>query len=107
MIGIEYSPRNWFWIVGGDESRAWSSAAGAYVTDYPIGQTTRIANEVELYDVLAKAGLAHKAPQRTFSASEVRDALIGIDADATGDASDAEALSTVAGEINLVLPAVT
>ncbi len=28
---IWYNPSDWFWIVGGDESRAWSSAAGAYV----------------------------------------------------------------------------
>ena len=104
MNNIEYSPRNWFWVVGGDESRAWSSATGTYVIDYPAGQTTRIANEIELYDVLAKAGLAHKAPQRAFSATEVRGALVTIDAAATGEAADAIALTEVAELIGLRLP---
>lgn len=45
-------PQDWFWVVGDDESRAWSSAAGAYVTDYPAGSVTRILNEHELTDVL-------------------------------------------------------
>ena len=104
MIDFEYSPRSWFWVVGGDESRAWSSAAGAYVVDYPAAQATRIANEIELYDVLAKAGLAHKAPQRAFSAAEVRGALLTIDAVATGEATDATSLAEVAELIGLRLP---
>jgi len=106
MADDVYNARNWFWIVSGDESRAWSSAEGAYVSDYPDEQTTRIANEVELYDVLARSGLAHKAPQRAFSAEEVRAALLNIDAGATGDAADAVALGIVADEIGIVLPSV-
>jgi len=47
-----YDPRDWFWIVGGDESLAWSSAAGQYVTEYPSDRTTRIGTEDELADVL-------------------------------------------------------
>jgi len=101
-----YDVRNWFWIIDGDEARAWSSAAGGYVTDYPHEQTTRIANEVELYDVLARAGLAHKAPQQAFSSSEVRAALLVIDSEVTGNAADAEALQEVAASIGLVLPAI-
>lgn len=57
-----YDPRNWFWIVGGDESRAWSSAACAYVSDYPTDRLTRILNEAELNDVLRPYGLALPAP---------------------------------------------
>lgn len=59
-----YDPRNWFWIVGGDESRAWSSAAGGYVTSWPAEQVTRIASEQELSDVLRPYGLSgpHVSP---------------------------------------------
>lgn len=58
MIAIaEYSPFKWFWIVGGDESRAWSSAAGAYVMSWPVDRVTRIASEAELRDVLNPFGL--------------------------------------------------
>jgi hypothetical protein len=32
MPSAVFTPRDWFWIVGGDETRAWSSAAAAYVT---------------------------------------------------------------------------
>lgn len=52
-----FDPLNWFWIVGGDESRAWSSAASAYVQQWPPDSLTRIASEDELSDVLAAYGL--------------------------------------------------
>ncbi|WP_421912721.1 hypothetical protein [Mesorhizobium sp.] len=53
-----YTPENWFWIVGQDESRFWSSAAGAYVGVAPEGAgVTSIASEDELSDVLAACGL--------------------------------------------------
>jgi len=57
-----YNPANWYWIVAGDESRAFSSAVGNYV---PAGDATfaawkadgtvptRILNEAELGEVLA------------------------------------------------------
>lgn len=54
---VEYSPFNWFWIVGTDESRAWSSEACAYVSAWPEGRVTRIASETELRDVLKAIGL--------------------------------------------------
>jgi len=54
---ILFDPRDWFWIVGADESRAWSSAAGQYVTEYPGDCTTRIGTEEELADVLRPYGL--------------------------------------------------
>ena len=79
-----YQASAWFWIVGGDESRAWSSAERGYVTAYPADGVTRIANEVELYDMMARAGLAASAPQRAFAAAEVGEALVRIDAAATG-----------------------
>lgn len=49
-----FDPRDWFWVVNGDESRAWSSAAGGYVAEYPRGRVTRIASEAELQEVLAQ-----------------------------------------------------
>ncbi|WP_245418601.1 hypothetical protein [Mesorhizobium sp. WSM3864] len=52
-----YNPRDWSWIVGDDESRAWSSAAAAYVVPPPTENVTRIASEDELTDVLAVYGL--------------------------------------------------
>ncbi|MER9170904.1 hypothetical protein NKI12_26835 [Mesorhizobium australicum] len=55
---IQYDPFNWFWIVGGDESRCWSSATRAYVDTLPADAgVTRIASEDELADVLAAYGL--------------------------------------------------
>lgn len=58
MIEPIYNPFDWHWIVGGDESRYWSSAAGAYVEELPEGVgVTRIASEAELTDVLAVYGL--------------------------------------------------
>ncbi len=62
VVFESYTPHNWFWIVGGDESRAWSSAIGAYVAEYPADQVTRIPNETDLTDVLRPYGLAPPAP---------------------------------------------
>lgn len=53
-----YNPFDWYWAVGSDESRFWSSAAGSYVGALPGGAgVTRILNEVDLTDVLAAYGL--------------------------------------------------
>jgi len=52
-----YTPSDWFWFVGGDETKAWSSAAGAYVTEWNPKRLTRIYNEEELSDVLRPYGL--------------------------------------------------
>lgn len=56
-VGV-FIPKNWYWIVGGDTSRAWSSAQSAYVTTYPSNATTRIGSEAELRAVLRGYGLA-------------------------------------------------
>ncbi|CAA2142736.1 hypothetical protein [Hyphomicrobium sp. ghe19] len=103
----EYTPRDWFWIVGGDAARAWSSAARDYVTQYPSDRASRIANEVELFDVLSRINLTARAPSRSFTVEEIREALLRIDAEATGDASTAEDLVAVADEIGLMLPPIT
>lgn len=59
---IEYTPLDWYWVVAGDMSRAWSSASGCYVTNYPPDRLTRITSEAELNDVLRPYGLALPAP---------------------------------------------
>jgi len=100
----DYNPRDWYWVVGGDESRAWSSASGEYESEYPGERATRVPNEVELFDVLARTGLTSKAPQRSFSAGEVRAALLAVDAGATADATTAEELQAVAANIGILLP---
>ncbi len=30
---LDYNPFDWYWIVGDDESRVWSSAARGYLSD--------------------------------------------------------------------------
>jgi hypothetical protein len=58
-----YDPQNWYWIVAGDETRAFSSASGDYVpaanATYQAWlsdgtRPTRIASEQELGEVLAQ-----------------------------------------------------
>jgi hypothetical protein len=60
---MPYDPRAWFWVVADDETRAFSSAASAYVDAkdeaYQAwlakgGLPTKIASEAELWEVLAK-----------------------------------------------------
>lgn len=58
MTTMDYNPRQWFWVICNDATRAWSSAEGAYVTDWPHDAVTRIASEAELADVLRPYGLA-------------------------------------------------
>lgn len=107
MHRASYSPQDWFWIVGGDDSRAWSSGSRAYVTDWPTDRASRIANAVELYDALAKQGLASRARQGPYSIDEVRAAFANIDAVATGAANDADALAIVAEDIGMTLPPIS
>jgi len=61
FIGLPYNPADWFWIVGDDESRVWSSKAAAWRpadhADYKAwqdrgGYATHIASEDELAEVL-------------------------------------------------------
>jgi len=63
-----YAPSAWYWVVGGDESRVWSSAARTYVPADDPGYVTfvdagnaasSIASEPELWDVLRE-----QAPDR-------------------------------------------
>lgn len=81
-----YNPFDWFWVVGGDDSRAWSSAAASYVSEWPADMTTRIANEAELSDVLRAYGL--RGPAAT--AEDVRQELVRRQCELIGAASETE-----------------
>ena len=66
-----YDPNDWYWIVGGDENRFWSSATKAYVDTLPNDAgVTRIASEAELWDVLAS-----QAPSRLPDDAVAQDAI--------------------------------
>ena len=55
---MTFNPSDWFWVVGGDDSRWWSSSVGAYIDALPDGAgVTRILNEQELTDALSAYGL--------------------------------------------------
>jgi hypothetical protein len=99
-----YDPRRWFWIIGDDTTRAWSSEVKTYVNSWAADRVSRIKNEIELYDVLARMGLRRLAPRCDFSASEIRDALVHIDAAAVGASSDMDALRGIAEAMGLLLP---
>lgn len=58
-----YVASAWFWVVAGDESRAWSSADGAYVNKWPSDMCTRVGSEDAINEVLYAAGLWHLAPR--------------------------------------------
>lgn len=68
---MNYLASDWFWIVGDDESRYWSSAAKSYVAALPEGRiASRIASERELWGVLAA-----QAPQSLPSDPAAQDVL--------------------------------
>lgn len=72
-----YNPSDWHWRIGSDESRYWSSAAGAYVETLPDGAgITHIASEAELDEVLAAYGLLGPTARRTLRKSLVQARLI-------------------------------
>ena len=73
-----YSPFDWFWIVDGDDSRAWSSAAGAYVADYDAARVTRIVSEAELNDVLRPYGLTLPAPTQADYSQAIQAYIDGV-----------------------------
>lgn len=55
--------RDWHWVIRGDETRAWSSAARNWVSTWPVDRVTIIASTAELNDVLAQNGLPPCEPQ--------------------------------------------
>lgn len=96
-----YDPFNWFWIVGDNETRFWSSAARAYVEELPddwfptiqaavsaldpidgnpedMFICTRIGSESELDEVLAAYGLLGPTARRKVRKSIVQARLIAV-----------------------------
>lgn len=104
---IEYNPRDWFWIVAGDESRAWSSNARAYVLEWPTDQVARIANEIELYGALAKQKIASRAPQGPFSLDAAASAFASVAPSFAAPVASASTLAAVAEDIGMTLPPLT
>lgn len=72
------SPYDWFWVVGGDESRAWSGAAEAYVSTFLPEKTTHVDSEITLRAMLEPYGIFPPIPLSVMQASYQRK----IDADA-------------------------
>ncbi len=95
-----YTPLDWYWAVGDDETRYWSSAFASYVTQLPDGaQFTRITSEAELSDVLRPYGL--RGPY--ISATDVyaernRRLALGFDYD-FGDGRGVHRISTTTGDM--------
>jgi hypothetical protein len=55
---MNYTPETWFWQIGADTSRYWSSTEAAYVENVPDGAgLTYVTTEEELSGVLAEYGL--------------------------------------------------
>lgn len=54
---MDYTPQDWFWIVGSDESKAWSSANLEYVTHWPDDRVSRTGSEAELSETLQVYGI--------------------------------------------------
>ncbi|WP_414463195.1 hypothetical protein [Hyphomicrobium sp. DY-1] len=50
--------RDWFWQIGADESRYWSSAAGTYVAEAQEGRITMVPSLEDLQAALAQLGLS-------------------------------------------------
>jgi len=69
---VTYNPFSWFWIVAGDEARAFSSAAGAYVDASKVDpdRTTRISSEAGMISVLRAANVPpyHRVAKSTIIA---------------------------------------
>ncbi len=79
-----YTPANWYWIVGGDKTRVFSSAKSAYVsTDDPDhkawmasdNRPSAIGSEADLSDVLLPHGMSLTGPVRKAAVSTLLDAL--------------------------------
>lgn len=96
-----YDPKNWYWIVAGNEAQVFSSATGNYVpaTDPTYlawradgTMPTRILNETELGEVLANARVR---PQR----AAVLDAYKGQHAKRMTDEVQTKALLWCINEI--------
>jgi hypothetical protein len=78
LSAASYDPADHYWVIAGDESRAWSSARSAYVPadDAELARhrtrsvVTRIGSEAELWNVLAE-----QAPERLPNLAAAQETL--------------------------------
>jgi hypothetical protein len=93
---MNYDPKNWYWIVANDTSRAWSSAANAYVLAADAmflawladgNVPTAIDTEENLWDVMRAANVP---PFHSISTSAL---VARLEASGKADAAD-EYMST-------------
>jgi hypothetical protein len=54
---MNFTPSDWFWKVGDDASRFWSSTSGGYVQSADPDRTTNVADEDQLSAVLRHLGI--------------------------------------------------
>jgi hypothetical protein len=101
-VGImhKYTPRDWYWLVGGDATRAWSSASGSYVTQWHTERVTQIDTAESLNDVLRPYGLDLPAPTYADYAAAIQGHI-----DATSRAKDYADGFALASYVNSTIPA--
>ncbi len=95
-----YDPRSWFWIVGGDDTRAYSSAARGYVdiAQADPKRITRIESEASLIDVLDRAGITHGLDLAAYAAAaRYRKEVGGIDVGGIAIATDDRSKQMIMG----------
>lgn len=105
-----YNPQNWYWRVGGDDSRAWSSAAAGFVPVSDVtfrawveagGVPTNIPDMEELRIVLADAypggSLETYAAARRFAIETG-----GLTVGGSRIATDRQSQSMLVGAFNLM-----
>lgn len=113
-----FNPADWYWFVGGDETRAYASARRVYVDVGDAGFRTwssaalpsRIASEAELRDVLAAYGLTFADDQPPAAPRDLAAELDQLKADlARAKAAEAvliEKSVVTKGEIDAKVPEV-
>lgn len=108
---MAYNPENWYWIVGGDETKLWSSAEADFVTPqeptYATWSTngnraSRILSLGELYDVLVQQ--APVAALRAAPAMLEANALTPADTYAAKIVTGVQIVSAATSALNAVYP---
>jgi hypothetical protein len=95
----QYDPFDWYWEIGGDTSKYWSSKAGAYVPTAPPERLTHIHSVDELNDVLRGYGLKVPAPKEVDFSSAVQKFI-----DETAKARGYNDGVSLAGYVNSTFP---
>lgn len=99
MSDLTYTPHDWHWQIGTDDSRFWSSESGVWVSSVPEGRHfTRIASEAELSEVLRPYGL----PGPVIGVDDYKAAIVAhLDATAQSRLYDsAVSMATYVGSTN-------